>query len=197
MQVTRYTARMGESHITHEYLYMCIHGKPKPLERGRIRGTSPRQSTRISGEEPSPSLKRIFNPNKKVQEAFEGAAMEALRPIYDTREFPVFLDLPVELKITFHFKRPLTHFLRKIRHPDYLLTDYRHLKPQKSGGDLDNHIKFVLDCMEGILYHNDRQVIKLIVEKEYCDGEDDKTEITCKSEGYDPVTQVEWLVSEL
>ena len=59
------------------------------------------------------------------------------------------------------------------------------------GGDIDNHIKLVLDSLEAVLYHNDRQVVRLMVEKKYCDDCNERTEIFCSSENYDPLNNVE------
>ena len=33
------------------------------------------------------------------------------------------------------------------------------------GGDLDNRLKVILDALEGIVYENDKQVVKITAEK--------------------------------
>ena len=59
------------------------------------------------------------------------------------------------------------------------------------GGDIDNHIKLVLDSLETVFYHNDRQVVRLVVEKKYCDDSNERTEIYISSENYDPLHDAE------
>ena len=42
---------------------------------------------------------------------------------------------------------------------------YWYCKKQCNGVDLDNRLKVVLDALEGIVYKNDRQVVRIIAEK--------------------------------
>ena len=39
----------------------------------------------------------------------------------------------------------------------------------KNMADIDNLCKFLLDSLNGVLYNNDRQVIRLVAEKSFCD----------------------------
>jgi len=40
------------------------------------------------------------------------------------------------------------------------------------GGDLDNRLKVILDALEGIVYENDKQVVKISAEKKIHQGRD-------------------------
>lgn len=52
------------------------------------------------------------------------------------------------------------------------------LKPTKKP-DVDNYIKFILDCMNGICWHDDAQVVEIKARKVY--SEEPRTEITVKN----------------
>ena len=39
-------------------------------------------------------------------------------------------------------------------------------------GDVDNHAKMILDAMNGVIYHDDRQVVSLVVQKSFCSPDD-------------------------
>lgn len=43
------------------------------------------------------------------------------------------------------------------------------IRPLSSRSDLDNYIKFSLDCMNGMFFGDDHQVVKLSAEKKYSD----------------------------
>ena len=42
---------------------------------------------------------------------------------------------------------------------------YWYCKKACNGGDLDNRLKVVLDALEGIIYKNDKQVVRISAEK--------------------------------
>ena len=101
------------------------------------------------------------------------------------------------MNIKFYFHRPLEHFSTRIRESSNLKDEFRRAEPIGCGGDVDNHVKFVLDSFEDVVYANDRQVMSLKVEKKYSNNEFQFTEIMCTSPGYDPITDVEFEVVQL
>lgn len=52
-----------------------------------------------------------------------------------------------------------------------------HMKKAKSSkliapaGDLDNYVKLVLDSMNGLLYNDDKQIVRLSATKQFCNSE--------------------------
>ncbi len=42
---------------------------------------------------------------------------------------------------------------------------YWYCKKTCNGGDLDNRLKVILDALEGIVYKNDKQVVKIVAKK--------------------------------
>lgn len=44
------------------------------------------------------------------------------------------------------------------------LNEFHLVKP-----DLDNLVKYYLDCMNGIVFADDKQIVELAASKEYCD----------------------------
>lgn len=90
--------------------------------------------------------------------------------------------IPVSINIKFYMKRPNDHFKtrqKKVQRdvsmlkPQHLPTsDYN---PVATRPDIDNLVKFILDCCTGVLYEDDTQVVKLVVTKMYdnhrnCEG---------------------------
>ncbi len=71
----------------------------------------------------------------------------------------------VTVEINFHMRRPNSHFRNGNRWWTALTDCARKIKVQAHGGDIDNLAKFVLDGMSGVVYHDDNQVVKLMVSK--------------------------------
>ena len=72
------------------------------------------------------------------------------------------IDNAIYLEINFYLQRPKSHWNKyslKSTAPKYKTT-----KP-----DIDNHIKFYMDCMSGICYKDDNQIISLVSSKNWCD----------------------------
>ena len=68
----------------------------------------------------------------------------------------------VLLEMNFYIQRPKSHWNKyslKASAPKYKTT-----KP-----DLDNHCKFYMDCMSGIVFKDDNQIISLVATKQFCD----------------------------
>ena len=72
--------------------------------------------------------------------------------------------VPVALTIHFHMKRPLSDFKGNHgRGAEFLKEMAARVRPIRP--DIDNLAKFVLDGLNGLVYHDDRQVVKLEVYK--------------------------------
>lgn len=84
-----------------------------------------------------------------------------LRTVFEGRTIPLYAPvLPVAVSFTFRIRRPNSHFQGGDR--------MRPLRPEfrrrrVGAGDLDNFAKFILDAMNGVLFHDDSQVTSLTV----------------------------------
>jgi len=65
----------------------------------------------------------------------------------------IFFETPIRLQLKFFFNKPKSLPKR---------TEYHSKKP-----DITNLVKAVEDALEGILYKNDSQIVKLVASKEY------------------------------
>ena len=74
----------------------------------------------------------------------------------------------VSMFITFHMQRPKSHY-RTGKFKEFLKkgSPYKHT----SKPDIDNLIKFIMDCCSGILYKDDNQVVNITANKQYADNE--------------------------
>lgn len=111
---------------------------------GQPRATPVRRGKRAWMIE-APSTHGIHSWKQTVREAVQGAE-------------PYPEGLPLRLWLSFKFSRP-QRILNK--EPEAVLPHV--VKP-----DCDNLAKAVQDCLNGILWHDDRQIAKLIVDKSYC-----------------------------
>ena len=74
-----------------------------------------------------------------------------------TKHIPEPTDKPVKLKMLFCFIYPESwSWKKRLGTPDH-----------ESKPDLDNLLKFVMDCLNGVLYRDDKQVMSLQVDKVY------------------------------
>mgnify|MGYP003136131628 CR=1 FL=1 len=74
----------------------------------------------------------------------------------------------LKIKFVFHIKRPKAHF-RTGKYSDELKKTapvYHTKRP-----DVDNYVKFYMDCMNKLVYLDDSQVIEIYAKKEYDDKE--------------------------
>lgn len=101
-----------------------------------------------------------FDPNSKAKLNFLAKAA-LYRP-------DKLFDCPVEVNIAFYFKRPQDHYGRNGGQL-YLKPDAPEFYAAKKRHDIDNCIKFVLDCLNGQFIIDDGQICKIAAEKRYCD----------------------------
>ena len=74
----------------------------------------------------------------------------------------------LKIKFVFHIKRPKAHF-RTGKYANELkkTAPVYHIKRP----DVDNYVKFYMDCMNKVVYLDDSQVIEIYAKKEYDDKE--------------------------
>ena len=74
----------------------------------------------------------------------------------------------LKIQFVFHIKRPKNHF-RSGKYADELkkTAPVYHIKRQ----DIDNYVKFYMDCMNKVVYLDDSQAIEIYAKKEYDDKE--------------------------
>lgn len=112
----------------------------EPIAKGRPRFT-------MSGRAYTP--KRTHDYEKKVRESFKGEM------------FPE--DIPLEVHIVAYFQIPKS--VSKKRHEEMRRGSIRPMKRP----DLDNIAKSICDALNGLVYSDDKQVIRLVIEKFYSD----------------------------
>ena len=123
------------------------HGKPQPLARPRFfrRGIF------------SPSGQKIKNCKQFLTSQMESNDIDLI---------PYEAHISVQVKIFFFMQRPLHHFVGGRRTIGNLRNEHRsapffNWTSNPTGPDVDNLTKFVLDSMNKIVYHDDRQVVKI------------------------------------
>ena len=145
----------GDVHVLAMRHFVSIPGKPKAWPRPSF----------MSWMKNGKMFRRVVNhasPKiKQFREAFKAQLMDRYGYLDDS--FPLFPDGGVVLKIAFYRRMPNTAFQRCNRlrafvggrfTPDSSWPDT--MKP-----DLDNLVKFVMDSLQGVLHHDDDQVVKL------------------------------------
>ena len=131
---------------------MVIPGNPKAQKRHRYR----RQGNRTISYDPSSAEKKTVA--IIMRSAWTGKVIKG----------------PVAVSITFHCKRPKSHY-RTGKNSHLLKIGAPVVKTTKP--DVDNHVKFYMDCGKDILWHDDAQVIRLEAWKVYEDEHGPRTEM--------------------
>lgn len=117
----------------------------------------------ISKARPRFARRGKFVQTYNAQESEEGKFMCILAAQLDHHK-PIPAGTPIFMEINFYMPFPASMSAKK-------RVDAIHTKKP----DLDNLIKFVKDCANGILWHDDSQVISIIAWK--CYGDSPKTSI--------------------
>jgi Holliday junction resolvase RusA-like endonuclease len=139
--------------------FVEITGKPKAWPR----------PTFMSWMKKGKMMRRVVNhasPQiKKFRETFKAVLMD--RYGYNDGSFPLFDVGGVVMKIAFYRRMPNKAFTRRDRWRGFVGGCFSNesswadtMKP-----DLDNLIKFVMDALQGVVYHDDDQVVKLVTYK--------------------------------
>jgi len=115
-------------------------------------------------------FRRVVNPGAQEEATFRNAFMQSLQVLYGrVPTLPIcHAHEAVELEITFYRKLPLTFFvgdncLSGLRNPRLLGTRPMDTKVP----DIDNLAKFVFDSLNGVLYADDSQLVKVVMLKMY------------------------------
>lgn len=124
-----------------------VRGEPRPLVRHRsARGF-------------------MYNPSAPRQESFRNIVQQLVYQEAGASLVPLFAEgAPLVMKIILRTKRPKNHFVASRPGPDRM----REKAPDQTTptrSDVDNLGKFVLDALNGLLYHDDRQIISLHLTK--------------------------------
>ena len=134
-------------------LQFCIPGVPKPKLRPRF--------SKWGGHG------RVYDPNKKVSKIISRQFIAQMKE-------PI-IDKPI--RVHMNFVMPIPKSTSKKKRELMLSGVIKYTKTP----DIDNTCKEYMDCMNAIVYLDDKQIYKLSANQEY--GEIPKTEITI---WYDP-----------
>lgn len=103
---------------------------------------------------------RMYNPNATAQRLFAEECNAQM-------DRPFGVAAAIAMEIDFYFKRPLSHFKRNVYGDLVRKLDAPNRCIIKV--DVDNLGKFVLDALNGVVYADDKQVVRLVLTKRYTD----------------------------
>lgn len=130
------------------FVSATINRKPLPLQRG------------IATVKPSGKI-RVVNAQAKYIKQFRDDVRKQMGslpvPLFSNNE-------PVSLTVIVNIRRPNCHFVNGKR-SNQLKNNMVNCRV--TGGDIDNYLKFVLDALNHTVYHDDKQVCRLYVEKRW------------------------------
>ena len=130
-----------------ENFWCAINGKPRSQGRPR-------------------KYRNIFvNPNSKQLKEFKEHLMSAMESYTPGVLFEK--GTAVEVDLGFYWPRPKLHFKGGQRSLEAMKSWAFGNTTSAVGPDVDNLAKFALDAMNGIVYHDDRQVVHLTAHKHY------------------------------
>ncbi len=109
----------------------------------------------ISQARPRLSLRGAYNPNSKQKLFYKWDAASQMRE----KGFKMLQDAPIEVEMTFH--SPMTERTLKSQKKAFLQNGSYDTRNK----DIDNYAKFYLDVLKGVVYSDDRFVVKLKLEK--------------------------------
>ena len=147
----RFTSHTGSAVVEPCLMRFLTYGDPFPMPRPKVgRGRSTSKFARYHTYVPSNSNRKAF--------------IDALNNALTGHDIPpAFLTNQVHVNITFYFSRPRSHFdnLGEIKSSN--------TSPRVSAkkADVDNCLKFVLDCCQGLVIGDDHLVEKVVVEKRW------------------------------
>lgn len=75
-------------------------------------------------------------------------------------------DVPIAVTVKFVFERPRSHYFVR-RDGDVLRPDAPTLVTSHQAGDLDKHVRAILDALTGVIFKDDSQVAELRAVKTY------------------------------
>ncbi|GMH91174.1 hypothetical protein TrST_g1724 [Triparma strigata] len=145
--------------MTSSKIVGSVSGRPVPLNRHRT------------------SKGFVYNPSAKPQASLKDSVIEGMenygdwRMAYtesgeDLRPISLFGGKVIDLKLVFRLRRPRSHYVANRAGPGRLKVkgysaEYDDNRVTGGGMDLDNLIKFFMDSMNGVLWDDDRQVVRV------------------------------------
>ena len=108
---------------------------------------------------------RFYNPASPHIAAFRNKARAALTPLMNNGEVMFDTCIPVVVHIIFYLPRPQEDFVGRRRQPGNLKPSALTKTIIPVGADIDNLTKLVLDALTGVVFRDDRQVVKLVAYK--------------------------------
>ncbi|CAB9514525.1 expressed unknown protein [Seminavis robusta] len=103
----------------------------------------------------------LYHPGSKEKQSFRQAVKDLVPATASGVVFPT--GVPVTVEVHFWMRRPNTDFKGSRRLMGILKNSVPFVRPIIP--DIDNMLKFVLDGMNRLVYHDDSQVVKLVVLK--------------------------------
>jgi Holliday junction resolvase RusA-like endonuclease len=115
----------------------------------------------------------VYNPAQQLKLQFQ----QYLRSVLpESTTGTMFGHTPVSVDLVFRFRRPASHF----RASGDVRPKYVRKRP--SSGDLDNMIKFILDCLSSVVYPDDALVVSIRAAKIW--GSEESTTVLVCNETY-------------
>jgi|GEM_PF-509625 Holliday junction resolvase RusA-like endonuclease len=102
----------------------------------------------------------IFNKAKVATKEFKAKMKETSHHLNNGVLFDI--NVPLTLIIIFYIPRPQSDFVGLRRAPGNLKPGVASHRFLPIAADIDNLVKFVLDALNGLVYKDDRQVVKLV-----------------------------------
>jgi len=105
---------------------------------------------------------RVYNPSRRHQQSFKHAFQQAMHSVNMSWDDTTLQSRgPWEVTLVFYFRRSSRSRVSAMNipgQPDIYCT---------KTPDIDNCIKFVLDALNGVAYHDDKQVAKVTATKKW------------------------------
>ena len=162
----------GSANINSDSVTIDIVGTPIALQRPKVgSGRSPSQSKKpppLSRSPITPPGKprryHTYSPSQKDQKLFSAAVTKTI----GNQKLPEILrHANCSVDLIFSFPRPKTHFDSN----GNVLPQHKSPNLDVRKADLDNLVKFVLDCIQGgVIIQDDFQVTRLVAEKKWSDA---------------------------
>ncbi|CAB9531671.1 expressed unknown protein [Seminavis robusta] len=134
---------VGEEDSPHMRVSFEVPGKPLPEKRMRMGRWG------------------LYHPGSKEKAAFRKTVQELVPATQHGAVFPT--GTPVTMEVHFWMRRPNSDFKASRRLIGILKNSVPFVRPIVP--DIDNLLKFVLDGMNRLVYHDDSQVVKIVVLK--------------------------------
>lgn len=102
----------------------------------------------------------MYNPSARDEERFKICIRSLMTTPFIT--FPVWQDNPASITVHLEYalRRPLTHFVNRNRN-NILRNDVQDELRTLRAVDIDNLVKFTLDCLNGIVFSDDKCITEI------------------------------------